>query len=292
VALRRRSRRTLPTMSRTRRSRRTVATVVVLVLVSLTVITVDQTGRTHDLTAGVRSVANDVFSPLRQAVDDVVRPLGDFFAGAVHYGALQRENENLRATVGRLDQQLAQRSFDVQQLRQLTTLEHLPFVGSLPTVPAQVTALDMSNFDADVAIDKGRDDGVTVGMPVVGSGGLVGVVVEASHTQATVQLVTDGQSRVGVTFGGRQASYATVAGEGPGQPLAALFVAPGTPLHRGEVMATNGLAGASFPPGIPVGRVASFSTPSGADQMTVRVDPAADLAHLTYVDVVQWQPTP
>ena len=279
-------------MVRPRRARRTVATIVILALVSLTVITIDQTGRTHHLTAGIKSVANDVFSPFRTAVEDVVRPIGDFFAGAVHYGALQEENQKLRATAGRLRQELAQQKFDETQLRQVMALEHLPFLGSLRTVAAQVTALSPSNFEADVVIDKGRSDGVLVGMPVVGNGGLVGVVTQASHTQAFVQLVSDGQTRVGVTFGTKPASYATLAGQGPGQALSALFVSPGTPLRKGEPMVTNGLAGASFPRGIPVGRVAAYATVPGASQMTVRVAPAADLAHLTYVDVVQWQPLP
>lgn len=258
-------------------------------LVSLTLITLDQTGRTRHLTSGLKSVAGDVFSPFRTAVDDVVRPVGDFFAGAVHYGALQEENQKLRATVGRLQQQQSQNQVDRQELRKLTALEHLPFLGNLRTVTAQSTAYDVTNFDADITIDKGRNDGVDVGMPVVGNGGLVGVVIQASHTVATVQLVTDGQSRVGAAFG-KPPTYSTLAGQGEGRALSAQFVAPGTKLHRGETLTTSGLAASSFPPGIPVGRVASYATDPGASQMTVQVQPLADLAHLTYVDVVQWQP--
>lgn len=263
----------------------------VLVLLSLTLITLDQTGRTHHVTSGLKSVAGDVFSPFRTAAEDVVHPIGDFFAGAVHYGALQQENQKLQATIGRLRQEQAQGSVDRQELRQLTALEHLPYLGNLRTVTAQATAYQPSNFDADLVIDKGRSDGVHVGMPVVGYGGLIGMVTQASHTQATVQLITDGRSRVGVAFG-RQPSFATLAGQGAGRQLSAQFVAPGTKLHKGEVMTTNGLAGASFPRGIPVGKVAGFTTEPGASSMTVRVQPFADLGHLTYVDVVVWQPAP
>ncbi len=84
-------------MAKARRSRRSLTTLVVLVLVSLTIITLDQTSRTHHLTSGIKSVADDVFSPLRDGVNSVLHPVGDFFAGAVHYGSLQTENQKLQA---------------------------------------------------------------------------------------------------------------------------------------------------------------------------------------------------
>ena len=69
-------------MARSRRSRRTL-TVIVLVVLSLSLISLDLNGRTHSLTSGVKSVANDVYAPLRQGVLDVISPIGNFFAGAV-----------------------------------------------------------------------------------------------------------------------------------------------------------------------------------------------------------------
>jgi cell shape-determining protein MreC len=56
-------------------------------------------------------------------------------------------------------------------------------------------------------------------------------------------------------------------------------------------MFTSSLDAAAFPPGIPVARVRSFHTPAGASQESIKVDPAADLSKLAYVDVVQWVPS-
>ena len=77
-----------------------------------------------------------------------------------------------------------------------------------------------------MTIDKGRSDGVDVGMPVVGAGGLVGQVIQAFHHTAVVRLITDGQSKVGVTFGpSTQCAGAPctgiVDGQGPGNNLTA-----------------------------------------------------------------------
>jgi rod shape-determining protein MreC len=256
---------------------------------SLSIISLDLNGRTHSITSGVKSVANDVYSPLRQAVVDVLNPIGDFFAGAFHYGAVQSENQKLRATVGALEQAKAEQAFERNQLRQLTALENLPFLGSLPTVMAETTENDSSNFTMTITIDKGRADGVDVGMPVVGAGGLVGQVIQAFHHSAVVQLITDGQSKVGVTFGNELTGV--IDGQGPDTSMTADLVPPHTALHKDELMFTSSLDDASYPPGIPVARVAAFHAGAGASQETITVTPMADLDQLAYVDVVLWAPT-
>jgi rod shape-determining protein MreC len=263
-------------------------TVVVLVVLSLSIISLDLNGRTHGITSGVKSVANSVFSPLRGAVNDVLDPIGDFFAGAVHYGALQSENQKLQATVGRLRQEQAERGFEQNQLRDVMALQNLPFLDALTHVTAQTTEIYTSNFTMTITIDKGRADGVDVGMPVVGAGGLVGQVIQSFHHTAVVQLITDGQSKVGVTFGASLTG--TVDGQGPDASMTADLIAPHAALTKGEEMYTSSLDAAAFPPGIPVARVKSFHSNAGASQETVSVTPIAKLTQLAYVDVVIWEP--
>ncbi len=172
----------------------------------------------------------------------------------------------------------------------LTKLENLPFLKSLPTVTAQTVDKYSSNFTATITLDKGRADGVAVGYPVVGAGGLVGQVIQSFHHTSVVRLITDGQSKVGVVFGPSNKYTAIVDGQGPGNDLTADLVAPGTPLRKGQHMFTSGLQAAAFPPGIPVATVSTFHTPSGASQISITVEPSANLSQLAYVDVVQWVP--
>lgn len=277
-------------MARSRRSRRTL-TVIVLVVVSLSLISLDLNGRTHSLTSGVKSVANQIYSPLRQGVEDIISPIGNFFAGAFNYGAVQAENQQLQREIGQLRATQAERGYEENQLRLLTKLENLPFLNSLPTVTAQMVDQYASNFTSTITLDKGRDDGVDIGYPVVGAGGLVGQVIQSFHHTSVVRLITDGQSKVGVVFGPNNKYTAIVDGQGPGNDLTADLVAPGTPLHRGERMYTSGLQAAAFPPGIPVATVSTFHTTSGASQISITVEPSANLSQLAYVDVVQWVPS-
>jgi len=276
-------------VARTRRSRRTL-TVIVLVVISLSLISLDLNGRTHRLTSGIKSVANDVYAPMRQGVLDIVSPIGNFFAGAFDYGSVQAQNEQLQKTLGQLRAEQAERSFQLNQLRQVMALQTLPYLQSLPVVTAQTVDQYTSNFTATITLDKGRADGVDVGFPVVGAGGLVGQVIAAYHHTSVIRLVTDGQSKVGVVFGPGKQYQGIVDGQGPGNDMTADLVPPNTPVHRGEVLFTSGLQAASFPPGIPVATVSSFHTAAGASQETIKVDSAADLSQLAYVDVVQWVP--
>jgi rod shape-determining protein MreC len=242
------------------------------------------------LTSGIKSVANDVYAPLRQGVLDIISPIGNFFAGAFNYGSVQAQNERLERTLGQLRAAQLEQGFENNQLHEITALANLPFLQSLPTVTAETIDENASNFTATITLDKGRADGVDVGYPVVGAGGLVGQVIQSFHHTSVVRLITDGQSKVGVMFGNQQYT-GIVDGQGPSNSMTADLVAPRTPVHRGQPMYTSSLDAAAFPPGIPVATVRTFSTAPGASQETIRVDPAANLSQLAYVDVVQWVPT-
>lgn len=255
-------------------------------LLSVTVITIDERAGSHHLTSGLRSVASDVFAPVRSGVDSIIRPVGNFFAGAFDYGSLEQENAQLRASNGRLRVQASLNAGAERQLRQITALQHLPYVGNLQHVTAQVIEDSPSNYQASLEINAGRDNGVDVGMPVVANGGLVGQVTESAKRTAFVTLVTDTSSRVGAAF--PSGDTATIVGQGPGHQLAADFVSSQAAVRNGELLTTNSYQGGEYPAGLPVGRVVSHRLSASSSQQVIRLAPTADLQNLGYVDVVLW----
>jgi len=284
-----------------RRTRRPRTVLILLVLASVTIITLDARGGLHRITSGLRSISADAFSPIRTGVDDIVEPIGSFLAGSVHYGAVRQQNQKLQAEVDQLRAEQAAQQDDDERLQQLSALLDLPFVGNLQTVPAEVTNQDASNFASTIQIGVGRDQGVQLGMPVVAGGvggiagnqgGLVGQVVQANHSTATVRLITDGQSSVGVIYGKAPGALAVLNGQGAGKPLDAGFVPANTPLTDGDVFVTSGLQNATYPPGILVARVVAHQNGTSATQESVTLEPEADLEHLRYVAVLLWSPTP
>lgn len=280
---------------RSRRSRRPRLTIVLLVLASITIITLDYRGDLRGTISGLRRVAHDAFSPVQNAVGDVVHPIGSFLAGAVHAGSIEQQNAKLRAENARLRRQSLAAGAQAGTLHTLQQLESLPWAAAVPslssirTVAAEVVALNSSDFADTVQLDVGRNLGVDVGMPVVAGNGLVGRVIDAWSSGCTVRLVTDPGSSVGVRYG-QPPGYALVDGSGVGRALAVHYIAPGTALTKGEILTTSGLQDALFPPDVPLARITSYSSTPSSTEESVTAEPLADLAALQYVDVMLWEP--
>ena len=270
------------------RSRRSL-TIGFLVLASITIITLDYRGGGHGAISALKRAAHDTFTPIQSGVDAVVRPIGSFLAGAIHYGAVENQNAKLRAEIVRLEQQGLQGRATRQALQSLEQLEHLPWANGIQTVTGQVVGFNTSDFAATVRLNVGTSSGVEVGMPVSGGSGLVGQVMEAWKSGSTVELITDPQSQVGVRVGS-PAVDALLLGGGVGRALTAEDINPGTPLQTGEILFTSGLQNAKFPKDLPVARITSFSSTPSSTQEAVSAKPVADLPALQYVDVMLWQP--
>jgi rod shape-determining protein MreC len=244
---------------------------------------------TTGVASGLRSGANLVITPFSWAVNEIARPVGHFFAGTVNYSDVVEQNQKLRYQLGVAEERANEGWAYARQLEQLTTQLHVPFVGSLPTVAAQVTTISPTSFAATVDISKGRDDGILIGMPVVANGGLVGRVIATTPHGATVRLITDTASLVGVTFKTGKTDI-VVSGRGLNSGLSATSVPLGTSIEQGTKLSTDGLNGGLFPAGLPVATVKTVSLTPGAATYNLTLQPAANLRHLAYVDVVLWEP--
>ncbi len=267
---------------RSRRRALTLAGVVTFVVVLLYA--------TGGVFSGLRTAANTVVEPFSWSINEVARPVGHFFAGAVNYSDVVSQNQKLRYELGRAQQQSNELWSFQRQLEQISTQLDVPFVGSLPTVSAQVTTVSPTNFAATVDINKGRDQGILEGMPVVANGGLVGSVLSTTPNGATVRLISDTSSSIGVTFGDG-ATDIVVSGRGVNNGLAAQSIPLSTTLNLGTFLATDGLEGGLFPAGLPVAKVVKITLTPGAATYNLTLRPTADLRHLSYVDVVLWEPS-
>ncbi len=278
-------------MATSRRNTSQRLTLVILVLASITAITLDYRGPVSHALDSVRNGARDAVSPIQRVLADAFHPIGDFFAGAVNYGALANENARLREQLGNVRRDELENAGAEQQLQELLAQEGLPYLQNSKSVVASVMAGPSSNYELTIEINRGTADGVGVGMPVVAGAGLVGTVIQAGATTAVVRLITDPRSSVGVRFA--DGTVAVADGQGLGQPLTLEQVPASAPLpKRGQGIDTSGLEGAAFPAGIPVGTVSEVKGTGGGFTRQVWVKPVADLSGLQYVAVVQWLPAP
>jgi rod shape-determining protein MreC len=272
-----------------RRSRRHRFLLVLLVLTSITAITLDYRDEGAGALESLRQGARDVVAPLQSAAADVLEPVGDFFGGLTRYNSLQNENARLRQELDRARGQALAAEGAERERQALLELQRLDFPSTIPTVTARVIAQAPSNFQNTVVIDRGSEHNVVVGQPVVTGAGLVGRILEVSRTLATVQLVTDRSSNVGIRLTG-SGEIGIASGTGSGDPLDIGFVAATAKVTEGEAVVTSGLQGSVFPPEIPVGTVRSARTPPGGVEQEITMDTAVDLRRLEFVRVMLWSP--
>ncbi|MBU6495869.1 MAG: rod shape-determining protein MreC [Acidobacteria bacterium] len=240
--------------------------------------------------SGVKTAARAVVSPVSWVVSQVAQPVGHLFAGIINYSDVVAQNQKLQYELGLAQGQLVQNEAALTQLAQITQQLHLPSSAGLPTVMAQVTEDSPTNFSATFTISKGDLDGVLAGMPVEANGGLVGRVVSTTPHSALVRLLTDPQTVLNATFGNGSTDI-LVSGEGLNSPLASTQVPVTSPISLGQVISTSGLQGGLFPPGIPVAKVSKLLISPGASDYAMDLTPVASFAHLTYVNVLQWEPS-
>ena len=274
-----------------RRSNRTRYVLAVLVLAALTLVTIDARSNGSGVLSDIRTKVSDGFSPLQHATHSALQPIGNFLTGALDYGSLRSENQRLRNQVAALQQQSVQSQAQAAAAQQVLAEEHLPFVGGIPTVTAEIIDNGSSNFETSVTIDKGTSSGVAAGQPVVAADGLVGTVLSAGRHTAVVVLMTDPTFAVGVDLPG--SNIGTAEGVGMANPMrvtvdSTSLAAP--KVKDGQVLVTSGLDFEKFPPDIPVGRVKTASTEPGQSEPDITLAPLVSLQQLSYVQVLMWAP--
>jgi rod shape-determining protein MreC len=268
-----------PTGSRTR------MTVLVLASVTLVVVGLRDVPVVRDLREGAATVLN----PVESAISTVTSPVRNAWHGITDYDEVRAENDRLRAELAESEAAAIGQSDAENRLADLSASLDLPFAGDVPTVTARVVSGPRSNFSYALEIDKGTDDGLAVGMPVVTGGGLVGRISQATAGTARVELLTDPEFRVGVRLA-TTGALGTAQGQGRDEPLTVdSSIAPGTEVEAGTGVVTSGVDRSAFPPGIPVGTVDSVREGSGSLALELVVEPLVGTDEFSYVTVLQWQ---
>jgi len=159
---------------------------------------------------------------------------------------------------------------------------------SRPYIAAEVIAIGGSNWFHTLVINKGSQDGVKEGAPVLCHNGLVGRIWEVRNHHSIVLLLTDRHSAVGVVLTEHEGVYGIVKGTGK-RWCELIHLSKHVVPKKGEVLFTSGLGGV-FPKGIPVGEVVSVSVTT--EPPTVRVRPFFRLDELRELIVLTDLPPP
>jgi rod shape-determining protein MreC len=140
---------------------------------------------------------------------------------------------------------------------------------------ARVVGVDLGAYRHRLMLDVGARQGVKAGQPVIDAHGVMGQVVQVLPSTSVVMLVTDPDNAIPVVI--ERTGLRTVAyGSRDGGRLVLPTIPRAADVKAGDHLLTSGIGG-RFPPGFPVGEVASVAPASTGMFLEAHARPSADL---------------
>ena len=208
----------------------------------------------------------------------------DFVTAPRDMAALQQRNTELESQVSELQAQVIQLQQQVGQTEILAALVDFERVRPENTYRgAAVIGRDPSPFLHYVIINRGSNDGILRGMPVVTDQGLVGRIDAVIADAARVQLITDPASSVNVRLQNAE-TEAALSGSVTGDVTLDL-IPQDTNVQTGDLVLTSGLGG-GYPPDLIVGQVVNVRTREFDLFQQATVQPVVDFNRLQIVLVI------
>lgn len=269
-----------------RRRRRT--SLILLLLTSITLLSLDYQG--FGPLDSVQSVVRGVVDPVAGGADSFTSPVTNAWKSFTDFEDMEEENARLRDELAQLRSSSIEASAAEEALRALLDEIDIDYAGGASTIVAQVIERPGNFQSYSVEIDRGANDGLREGMPVVTSGGLVGRVASVQDNFAEVRVLHQDGFALGIRVIGT-GDIALAEGQGIGEDLE-VTVAQGasenTDIEVGDPVVTSGIQGSSYPPDLPVGVISDVSFDSASLELKVRIRPVADLQNLRFVTVILW----
>ena len=189
---------------------------------------------------------------------------------------LLQENSRLRAKQVLLE----------QKLQKLAVLEHendrlrklLASTKSLrkeQVLIAELISVDLDPFRHRVVLNKGTQDGVYEGQPLLGPQGIIGQVDKTSLMHSVAILISDpNHALLGVVA--RSGHRSLVVGTGNADRLELQHVVNTTDIVVGDLITTSGLDG-RYPSDYPVAEITNISAIPGESFLRVEAKPLMNL---------------
>ena len=208
----------------------------------------------------------------------------DFFTVPGDVTRLSQLNAQLEAEVARLQSQIIELQQENSDLEVLSAL--LDFARTHAEneyITAAVIGRDISPFLHYIIINRGSDDGLRRGMPVVSSQGLVGRVAAVTAGGARVQLISDPDTAINVRIqpsGAEALLQGSITGD-----LSVEAIPQDANIQNGDLVLTSGLGG-NYPPDILIGQISGIRQRPVELFQSATVAPVVDFSLLEIVLVI------
>lgn len=203
------------------------------------------------------------------------------------YIGLREENRKLEATNARLQAKVMELERTLQVTRELVpdTSSFIPQPERFSFIVGSVLNSGTARASNYITINKGTDQGVSPGMGVINSSGMVGIInVCGRNTSRAISVLNTGQ-HFSVKVEGT--NYVGTLSWFQGDPSVAYV--EDIPRHarvsKGAMVVTSGYS-TTFPEGIPVGRIVSRVKGRSSNYFTLKIKLIPDFKHIQTVWII------
>lgn len=260
--------------------RQTILLVILFIVVAVSLIALDNSSALDPLRSGLRNTVDPAIS----WIDRVTNRGGNQTPTEVQLAQVTKERDELLAENAQLKSQMD----SVAKLQDVLGVQeaHADWI----LVTATVINPDPSGLQKLVTIDKGKADGIEVGMAVVDPNYLVGVVTEVEEHSARVTLAIDATFAVGAKLLDTKGVGIAYGQWQYGGRIEMRYVSRDVTPEQDEVVVTSDetdVRTSKVPPSIIIGRVTGDpEIDNQSDSQTIQVLPAADFDNLSIVAVI------
>lgn len=221
-------------------------------------------------------------APIFQAVENTSSDLQRLWDNYINLVDVRRRNLLLQQQlIEQRRQLLALREIAQENIRLKKLLKFHDNLGTT-TVPARIIAEDAAAWFRTVTINKGRDDGIREGLPVVVAEGVVGRVIKCAPHNARVLLSVDAASEIAALV---QRNRTRGICRGMGTAMSFDYALRDRDIKPGDNVVTSGTGGI-FPKGLPLGTVTAVVKHNYGLFQTLTITPSVDFSRLEDVLVI------
>lgn len=260
-----------------------VMIVVVAFFIAVTIIFLSITIKRPAITSGSGRIPLALIGPFQAASTQFSRSIRDVWKHYFFLISTEKENQRLKKQLSQaveINNRCKEIEFSNLRLRNFLNFQK---TEASEVLAAEVISKDSSQWFKTIIIDKGEEDGVTIGLPVVVPEGIVGQIINASGDYSKVLLIIDINSAVD-SLVQRSRARGIIKGESIGRCYFK-YVLRKNDVVIGDTVVSSGLDGV-YPKGLRIGNVTEVVKRNSGIFQEVNVEPYVDFDKLEEVLIV------
>jgi rod shape-determining protein MreC len=236
----------------------------------------------------IKNALNTLTLPLRYAGNKISEGIEGFKRYFDSLEELHKENESLREEINSLRGELADKNATKEENERLRDyLAMKEKYRDFKLNEALIIGREGEDHATFFTLNKGKNDGIEVGMAVMVKEGLVGSICDAGPDWSRVRVINEASASAGA-YVQRRGEIGVLCGDIAYKDtgLCTLkYLKENADVEEGDLIFTSG-EGSVYPSGIYVGKVTSVNSDGFSRSKTATVECAVDFEALDYVIVI------